>query len=172
VSEAHRPYNVLFVCTGNSARSIMAEALMNRLGGGRFKAWSAGPSPIGTINPHLKPVLESLGYEPGDFRSKSWDEFAGPGAPPMDFIFTLCADAAGEVLPEWQGHPMTAHWTIADPIKASGHEAEVSLIFDEVGRQLHRRIGVFIELPFDKLDRILLQSHLHEIGALETQAAS
>jgi len=171
VSEGHRPYNVLFICTGNSARSIMAEALMNRLGDGRFKAYSAGPSPTAEINPHVAPIVESLGFETADFRSKSWDEFGGADAPPMDFVFTLCDDAAGEVLPEWPGHPLTAHWTITDPTRATGHEAEVSLTFDEVGRQLHRRVGVFIELPFDKLDRLSLQSKLHEIGAMEKQPA-
>ena len=166
-----RPYNLLFLCTGNSARSILAEALMNRMGRGRFRGYSAGSFPKGRVNPHALPIVASLGFEPKDFRSKSWDEFAAPGAPPLDFVFTVCDNAAGEVCPIWPGKPVTAHWGIPDPAAATGTEAEIAVAFAEAARQLRNRIGVFVELPLDKLDRMSLQARLRDIGALDSQPA-
>lgn len=164
-------YNVLFLCTGNSARSVTAEALMNRLGQGDFKAWSAGSFPKGQVNPHTFPIVESLGFAPSDFRSKSWDEFAAPGAPAMDFVFTVCDDAAGEVCPIWPGQPMTAHWGIPDPAAATGGEAEIAVAFREAARLLGNRIAVFMALPFEKLDRLSLQARLREIGQAPDRSA-
>lgn len=158
-------YNVLFLCTANSARSIMAEAILNREGRGRFRAWSAGSNPSGAINPHAAAFLASLGYDPNTFRSKSWDEFAAPGAPVMDFVVTVCDDAAGEVCPVWPGHPANAHWSIPDPAKATGTPAEVQLAFDEAYANLATRIGLLMALPLDKLDHASLHHHLKEIGA-------
>jgi arsenate reductase len=155
-------YNVLFICTGNSARSIMAEAILNREGKGRFQAFSAGSRPAGTVNPHALSLLENLGYEVGQFRSKSWEEFASPGAPEMDFIFTVCDDAAGEVCPIWPGHPATAHWGIPDPAAATGTPAQIQLAFDDAYRMLERRIGLFVNLPH--LDDVSLHHRLHDIG--------
>ena len=165
-------YNVLFICTGHSARSIMAEAILNRDGNGRFRAFSAGSKPTGAINPHAHAFLQSLGYDMAAFRSKSWDEFAGPDAPEMDFIFTVCDDAAGETCPIWPGHPAPAHWGVPDPSKATGTPAEVQLAFDEAYRLLERRIAVFLALPLDKLDRAALHHHLSEIGKLHPAADS
>jgi arsenate reductase len=161
-----RPYNVLFLCTGNSARSILAEALMNRLGAGRFRAFSAGSYPKGEVNPHTFPILKGLGFDPAAFRSKSWDEFAGPDAPPLDFVFTVCDNAAGEVCPIWPGKPATAHWGIPDPAAATGSAAEIGVAFAEACRQLRNRIGVFIELPLASLDRMTLNARLAEIGRM------
>lgn len=158
------PFNVLFLCTGNSARSVMAEALMNRLGEGRFRAYSAGSFPKGQVNPHVEPVVRALGYELEDFRSKSWDEFAGPDAPKMDFVFTVCDNAAGEVCPIWPGQPVTAHWGIPDPAEATGTDAEIGVAFAEAARQLRNRISLLLELPIDKLDRMSLLARLREIG--------
>lgn len=160
-----RPFNVLFLCTGNSARSIIAEALMNRLGRGRFTAYSAGSFPKGEINPHAIPIVEGMGFSRRDFRSKSWDEFAKAGAPPLDFVFTVCDDAAGEICPVWPGHPMTAHWGIPDPATVTGSQAEIGLAFAEACRLLRNRISLFMELPIDRLDRMSLQTKLREIGA-------
>lgn len=157
-------YNVLFLCTGNSARSIIAEALMNRLGEGKFKAYSAGSFPRGEVNPHAIPVVESLGFKAADFRSKSWDEFAAPGAPPLDFILTVCDNAAGEVCPIWPGAPVSAHWGIPDPAEATGTPAEIAVAFGEACRQLHNRINAFAALPIESLDRLSLQARLREIG--------
>jgi len=159
-----QPYNVLFLCTGNSARSIMAEALMKRLGQGRFRAFSAGSFPKGQVNPHVEPVVQALGFQLRDFRSKSWDEFARPDAPKMDFVFTVCDSAAGEVCPVWPGNPMTAHWGIADPAAATGSGAEIGMAFATAARQLRNRITLFMELPIHKLDRMSLQASLREIG--------
>jgi len=167
----HRPFNVLFLCTGNSARSIIAEALMNKLGEGRFRAFSAGSFPKGEVNPHAFPIVESLGFSPSDFRSKSWDEFATPDAPPLDFVFTVCDDAAGEVCPIWPGTPMTAHWGIPDPARAIGTPAEVAVAFAEACRQLRNRIGVFVALPLASLDSLSIQNKLHEIGAISDHSA-
>ena len=139
--------NVLFICTGNSARSIMAEAILNREGKGRFHAYSAGSSPAGSVNPHALSLLQNLGYDVSGFRSKSWDEFAGPDAPVMDFVFTVCDDAAGEVCPVWPGHPAVSHWGVADPSRVVGSPAEVQLAFDEVYRMLATRIATFASLP-------------------------
>jgi arsenate reductase len=166
-----RPLNVLFLCTGNSARSIMAEALMNRLGEGRFRAFSAGSFPTGQVNVNTYPILRSLGFDPAAFRSKSWDEFAGPDAPPLDFIFTVCDNAAGEVCPIWPGKPTTAHWGIPDPAAAVGSPAEIATAFAEAARLLRNRISVFLELPLDKLDQLSLQARLREIGSGADQPA-
>jgi len=160
------PFNVLFLCTGNSARSIMAEAILNRVGRGRFKAYSAGSFPKGEVNPHVLKLLETLGYDTAGLRSKSWNEFARPDAPQVDFAFTVCDNAANEVCPVWPGQPMTAHWGIPDPAEATGTPAEVSLAFDDAYRMLSRRIEVFVALPIEALDRMVLQSKLHEIGRL------
>lgn len=161
---ADRPYNVLFLCTGNSARSIMAEAILNREGKGRFAAYSAGSHPKGSVNPNTLALLESLGYEAAGFRSKSWDEFAEPGAPAFDFVLTVCDDAAGETCPVWPNQPMTAHWGIQDPAAATGNEAEVAYAFKETYRLLRQRITIFASLPIASLDRIVLKAKLREIG--------
>jgi protein-tyrosine-phosphatase len=160
-------YNVLFLCTGNSARSILAEAILNRDGKGRFRAFSAGSHPRGTVNPHTLDLLKSLKFDVSGFRSKSWDEFAVPGAPPMDFVFTVCDDAAGETCPIWPGHPMTAHWGVPDPAVATGSEAEIGVAFAEAFRMLNARISIFVSLPMEKIDKLSLQQHLHNIGAME-----
>lgn len=162
---ADKVYNVLFLCTGNSARSVIAEALMNREGRRRFKAYSAGSMPTGRVNPHTIPIVESLGFRASEFRSKSWDEFARPGAPPLDFIFTVCDNAAGEVCPIWPGQPLTAHWGVPDPAAATGSEAEIAAVFADTTRMLGNRIRLFLNLPIASLDRLSLQTRLREIGA-------
>jgi arsenate reductase (thioredoxin) len=163
-------YNVLFLCTGNSARSIIAEALMNQLGAGRFRAYSAGSMPTGRVNPHTRPIVENCGFAMSEFRSKSWDEFAKPGAPPLDFIFTVCDNAAGEVCPIWPGQPMTAHWCVPDPAAVVGNEAEIGAAFSETARQLGNRIRLFLNLPLASLDKMSLQTKLREIGQTESAA--
>lgn len=160
----HRPYNVLFLCTGNSARSILAEAILNAEAKGKFRAYSAGSFPKGEVNPHAIALLKSLDLPTEDLRSKSWDEFARSDAPQMDFIFTVCDDAAGEVCPVWPGHPMTAHWGLADPAAVEGSEEEKVRAFHDAFRTLSNRIRLLLALPFEKLDRLKLQHHLHEIG--------
>ena len=165
-------YNVLFLCTGNSARSIMAEAILAGEGKGRFAAFSAGSHPQGAVNPHALELLKTLGHETGSLRSKSWDEFAAPGAPKMDFVFTVCDDAAGEACPIWPGHPATAHWGIPDPAKVKGTQAEIAAAFDDTYRLLATRIGIFVSLPLDKLDHVALHKHLHDIGRMERGAES
>ena len=160
-----RVYNVLFLCTGNSARSVIAEAILNRDGKGRFKAFSAGSQPKGAVNPHTLTLLRNLGYDTSGFRSKSWAEFAVAGAPQMDFVFTVCDDAAGEACPVWPGQPMTAHWGIADPAAATGSDAEIAVAFDEAYRMLARRIELFLALPIAKLDKLVLHKRLKDIGA-------
>jgi len=162
-----RAYNVLFLCTGNSARSILAEAILNRQGRGRFRAYSAGSHPKGEINPHTITLLRSLGYDTTSLCSKSWDEFTAPGAPEFDFVFTVCDNAAGESCPLWPGQPMTAHWGIPDPAEATGAPAEVALAFKDAYRMLSRRIELFTALPLASLDRLLLQAKLKEIGRSE-----
>jgi arsenate reductase (thioredoxin) len=159
-----RPYNVLFLCTGNSARSILAEAILNKLGKGKFNAYSAGSFPKGEINPHTFPLLQMAGFSTSDFRSKSWEEFAKPGAPELDFVFTVCDDAAGEVCPIWPGQPMSAHWGIPDPAAAQGTPAEISLAFDQAHRQLTNRISLFLALPLASIDRMSLHHQLEAIG--------
>ena len=160
-------YNVLFLCTGNSARSIIAEAILNRAGGGRFKAFSAGSQPKGKINPRTLDLLRKLNYDVATLRSKSWTEFARPGAPDLDFVFTVCDNAAGESCPLWPGQPITAHWGIPDPVAASGTEAEIALAFKDAYRMLNRRIDLFLALPIEKLDRLVLTMRLREIGRSE-----
>jgi len=161
---AERPYNVLFLCTGNSARSILAEAFLNAEGKGRFRAFSAGSFPKGEVNPFSLKLLKQTGLPTDGLRSKNWDEFAKPGAPQMDFVFTVCDQAAGETCPFWPGQPMTAHWGIPDPAAMEGSEAEKMQAFREALRMLTNRIRVFSELPFDKLDRIKLKARLDDIG--------
>src|SRR5512144_819283 len=157
-------YNVLFLCTGNSARSIMAEALLNRLGEGKFRGFSAGSFPKGRANPHAAAIAEGLGFDPRQFRSKSWDEFAAPGAPPLDFVFTVCDDAAGEVCPVWPGGPMKAHWGIPDPAAVEGPHAEQLAAFRQAFDSLERRIRAFMALPFDSLERAQLQQRLRDLA--------
>lgn len=166
-----RVYSVLFLCTGNSARSVMAEAILNKLGRGKFRAYSAGSQPKGQINPCTIDLLKSFGYDTAPFRSKSWEEFARPGAPAFDFIFTVCDDAAGEACPIWPGQPMTAHWGIPDPAAVTGAPTEVAKAFREAYRMLSRRIEIFAALPFEKLDSISMQAKLREIGRLEGASA-
>jgi arsenate reductase (thioredoxin) len=168
-----RPYNVLFLCTGNSARSVIAEAILNKLGAGRFRAFSAGSQPKGKVNPHTLQLLEGLGYDTSGFRSKSWDEFAKASGPEFDFVFTVCNNAAAEACPVWPGQPMTAHWGIPDPAAATGTQAEIALAFKNAYRMLHRRIGLLVSLPIRSLDRLTLQHRLKEIGRMEgaTRAA-
>jgi len=157
-------FNVLFLCTGNSARSIMAEAILDRLGAGRFRAFSAGSSPTGQVNPNALALLKRQKYAVDGFRSKSWEEFSGPDAPKLDFVFTVCGNAAGEVCPIWPGQPMTAHWGVPDPAAAEGTDAEIALAFAEAYRMLHNRIEVFVNLPMPSLDRLSLQARLDAIG--------
>jgi protein-tyrosine-phosphatase len=162
-----QPFNVLFLCTGNSARSIMAEAILNKVGLGKFRAYSAGSQPKGRINPYTLQLLQSLGYDTSTYRSKSWSEFAKPGAPPLDFAFTVCDNAAGEACPIWPGQPMMAHWGIPDPAEAKGSDAEIALAFKDAYRMLHQRIGIFTSLPIRSLDQLSLQQKLREIGRME-----
>ncbi len=158
------PYSVLFLCTGNSARSILAEALMNRLGAPNFRAVSAGSMPKGEVHPRALALLRRQGIPTQGLRSKSWEEFGGPDAPALDFVFTVCDNAANEVCPIWPGQPMTAHWGIPDPAAAEGSEAEVALAFADAFRLLRNRIQLFLNLPLDKIDRLSLQRRLEEIG--------
>jgi arsenate reductase len=162
-----KPYNVLFLCTHNSARSVMAEAIMNKIGEGKFIAHSAGSEPRGAVNPNTLKLLAQLGYETSGFRSKSWDEFAKPGAPEIDFIFTVCDDAAGETCPVWPGKPLTAHWGVADPSAVKGSELEIARAFQEAYRLLYRRIELFAALPIRGLDTIALKARMREIGREE-----
>ncbi len=165
------PFNVLFLCTGNSARSIMAEAIMNRVGAGRFRAWSAGSMPKGEVHPRTLELLKVNHFETGDYRSKSWEEFSGPGAPKLDFVFTVCDNAASEVCPVWPGQPMTAHWGVPDPAAAAGNDAEIAVAFADTFRMLRNRIDIFVNLPLVSLDRMSLQKRLDEIGKTAAQPA-
>jgi protein-tyrosine-phosphatase len=165
------PLNVLFLCTGNSARSIMAECILNREGRGKFRAYSAGSHPTGRINPLALNLLRKTNYDVSQLRSKSWDEFAEPDAPKLDFVFTVCDDAANEVCPIWPGQPMTAHWGLPDPAKAQGSEAERQLAFADTMRMLAQRIGIFVSLPLDKLSKLALQRQLDAIGRTEAAAS-
>jgi protein-tyrosine-phosphatase len=158
------PLNVLFLCTGNSARSILAEAILNRIGQGRFKAFSAGSQPKGTVHPYALELLKSLNHDTTFARSKNWEEFAVPGAPEMNFVFTVCDNAANESCPVWPGQPMTAHWGVPDPAAAEGTEAEKRLAFADAYRMLNNRISIFVSLPMKSLDRLALQRRLDEIG--------
>lgn len=162
-------YNVLFLCTGNSARSIIAESILNQLGAGRFRAYSAGSHPRGDVHPLTLDLLQSHNYDVSTLRSKSWDEFAAPDAPQMDFIFTVCDQAAGEACPFWPGQPVSAHWGFADPSHVEGDDAIKHRAFSRTHFEISNRIRLLLNLPIDKLDRLSLQKHLHEIG--QTQSA-
>ena len=162
-----KTYNVLFLCTGNSARSILAESILNKEGGGRFKAYSAGSQPKGEVNPHALEELEALGYPSTGFSSKSWDVFAEPGTPQMDFIFTVCDSAAGEACPVWIGHPMTAHWGVEDSAAVDGTEIEIQRAFAQAARFLKNRIAAFVSLPLESIDRMALGTKLRQIGTME-----
>jgi protein-tyrosine-phosphatase len=157
-------YNVLFLCTGNSARSILAEAILNREGAGRFKAYSAGSQPKGEVHPYSVDLLKKLNHDVSFARSKSWEEFAEDGSPVMDFVFTVCDSAASESCPVWPGQPMSAHWGVPDPAAAEGVEAERRLAFADAYRMLTNRISVFVNLPIDSIDRLTLHKRLKEIG--------
>lgn len=156
--------NVLFLCTGNSARSILAEAALNRLGRGRFKAYSAGSHPAARIHPYALDLLRNQNFPTGELRTKNWGEFAGPDAPKMDFVFTVCDNAANEVCPVWPGQPMTAHWGVPDPTLFEGSEAEKRLAFADTLRYMTNRIDIFINLPLESLDKLALQKRLDDIG--------
>jgi arsenate reductase len=160
---AERPYNVLFLCTGNSARSILAEAVLNHRGAGRFRAWSAGSHPVGRVNPGALEVLAQARLPTEGLRSKSWDEFAAPGAPPLDFVFTVCDNAANEVCPVWPGQPVTAHWGLPDPAAVTG-DAERQKAFRDTYVALERRISLFTSLPISGLDQLALARKVAEIG--------
>jgi arsenate reductase (thioredoxin) len=159
-----KPYNVLFLCTGNSARSIMAEVILNRSGQGKFRAFSAGSQPKGQVHPYALDLLRKLNYDVTGLRSKSWKEFSGPNAPNLDFVFTVCDNAAQETCPVWPGQPMTAHWGVPDPAEATGTEAEVRLAFADALRMLTNRINIFVSLPLRSLDQLTLQKQLDAIG--------
>jgi arsenate reductase len=169
---SERIYNVLFLCTGNSARSILAESLLNTLGAGKFRAFSAGSFPKGQVHPIAMEVLKRTNLPAEGFRSKSWDEFAAPGAPSIDFIFTVCDNAAGEVCPVWPGKPMTAHWGIADPAAVEGTDGEKVFAFRKALKELETRIKLFISIPIASLDSMTLQTRLREIGKSSARAGS
>jgi arsenate reductase len=158
------PLNLLFLCTGNSARSILAEAIVNRDGQGRFRAFSAGSMPKGAVHPQALNLLRSLHYPTEELRSKSWEEFSGPDAPKLDFVFTVCDNAAAEVCPIWPGQPMTAHWGVPDPAAVEGTPAEIGAAFADTYRMLNSRISLFMNLPLAALDRLSLQRRLDDIG--------
>jgi protein-tyrosine-phosphatase len=164
-------YNVLFLCTGNSARSIMAEAILNREGIGKFKAFSAGSQPRGAVHPYTTDLLSRLNYDVSQYRSKTWEEFAAPDAPVMDFVFTVCDQAAAEVCPLWPGQPMSAHWGLPDPVQATGNEIEQRLAFSEAYRMLRNRLTIFASLPISSLDNLALQKNLDQIGRNTDKAA-
>lgn len=160
-------FNTLFLCTGNSARSIIAEAILNRISAGKFRAYSAGSQPKGQVNPRTIQLLRGLNYDTSAFRSKSWSEFARPGAPTLDFVFSVCDNAAGETCPVWPGQPMTAHWGVPDPAEATGSDAEIALAFKDAYRMLERHIGIFAAQPIKSLDQLTLQRRLRDIGRIE-----
>jgi arsenate reductase len=164
VSNEERVYNALFICTGNSARSILAEGLLNHLGGGRFKAYSAGSHPNGTVNPYALATLKQLKIPADGFRSKNWEEFSQPGAPALDFVFTVCDNAAGEACPMWPGQPMTAHWGVADPAAVQGSDEQKTKAFRDTALILKRRIELLLALPLRKLVGMSLQRELDQIG--------
>lgn len=170
--EPDRPFNVLFLCTGNSARSIMGEAILNKIGAGKFKAFSAGSQPKGVVHPQALALLTRTGFLMEGLRSKSWDEFTRPDAPSLDFVFTVCDNAANEVCPVWPGQPMTAHWGVPDPAQAEGTEAEVAAAFRNAFLLLQRRIELFASLPVRSLDRMSLQKRLVDIGRVDEAPAT
>ena len=159
-----KKFNILFLCTGNSARSILAEAILGREGEGRFHAYSAGSQPMGNVNPYALKLLKKMNYKIDDFRSKSWDEFSEESAPKMDFVFTVCGNAASEVCPVWPGHPSSAHWGVPDPAAVTGSEEEIQHAFEDAYRMLNARIAKFINLPLDSLDELSLKRELEKIG--------
>jgi arsenate reductase len=162
--EEKAPFNVLFLCTGNSARSIMAEALLRRAGQGKFRAFSAGSQPKGEVHPYALDLLRRMNFDVSGLRSKNWSEFAKPDAPKLDFVFTVCDNAAAETCPVWPGQPMTAHWGVPDPAAATGKEAEIRLAFADALRMLSNRINIFVSLPLRSLDQLSLQRQLYAIG--------
>lgn len=164
-ANTHRPFNVLFLCTANSARSILAEAILARAGAGKFSAFSAGSQPRGAVHPRALSLLQKLNHKVDGLRSKSWEEFAGPDAPVMDFVFTVCDSAAGEACPVWPGKPLTAHWGVPDPAAECGTEAEQAYAFADAYRMLERRIGIFVNLPLASLDRMTLSRRLDAMGS-------
>jgi protein-tyrosine-phosphatase len=166
------PLNVLFLCTQNSARSVIAECVLNKLGAGRFRAHSAGSRPRGEIHPFARDMLAELGYDVSGLRSKSWDEFAAPDAPKLDFVFTVCDNAAAEPCPIWPGQPVSAHWGVPDPAAASGSDAERRLAFADAHRMLYQRISIFTNLPIDSLDRLSLQQRVEDIGKATADSAT
>ncbi len=161
---SEKAYNVLFLCTGNSARSVLAECVLNRHGQGRFKAYSAGSHPTGRVNPYALELLKHQNYPTGDLRSKNWNEFSGVGAPELHFVFTVCDSAASEVCPVWPGQPMTAHWGLPDPAAVEGSEAIKRAAFADTLRMLTQRLSIFTNLPLAALDKLSLQKHLDRIG--------
>jgi arsenate reductase len=169
MSMSEHPYNVLFLCTGNSARSILAESLLNHWGRGKFCGYSAGSFPKGQVNPFAVDLLRRMNLPAENLRSKSWDEFAAPGAPPIHFVITVCDNAAGEVCPIWPGKPMTAHWGIADPAAVEGTDTEKAAAFRKALQELETRIKLFMSLPIGSLDNLSLQSRLREIGNVPTE---
>jgi protein-tyrosine-phosphatase len=169
---ADKPYNVLFLCTGNSARSILAECILNRIGAGKFRAYSAGSQPKGAVHPMAIDLLKRFNYVTDDLRSKDWNEFAADGAPDLDFVFTVCDNAAGEVCPIWPGQPMTAHWGIEDPAAVTTSEEKQAQAFKTAYFQMERRIQIFINLPMTSLDKLTLQSRLDAIGKTDDSQGS
>jgi protein-tyrosine-phosphatase len=167
-----RVFNVLFLCTRNSARSIMAECILNRIGEGRFRAFSAGSHPTGELMPEAVALLARSGFDTDQVRSKSWDEFATAGAPQLDFVFTLCDEAAGETCPVWPGQPMTAHWPFPDPATFEGSEAEKHAFVADVFRQINNRLGIFINLPIASLDRMSLQTEIDRLGRTTAETST
>lgn len=165
-----KPLNVLFLCTHNSARSVIAECVLNRLGAGRFKAYSAGSMPSGNVHPLALEMLKRLNYDTSALRSKAWDEFAVAGAPELDFVFTVCDNAANEVCPVWPGQPVSAHWGLPDPSAVTGSLSERSYAFADTHRMLHQRIGIFVNLPLASLDALTLKTRLQEIGRMPAQS--
>ena len=159
-----KPYNILILCTGNSARSIIGEALFNTMGAGRFKAYSAGSHPSGKVNPFAIEQVRGLGYPVENLRSKSWDEFAVPGAPQLDFVITVCDKAAGEMCPLWPGQPVTAHWGFPDPAAAEGSDEEKRAVFAQTLRQMRNRVQLFLSLPLESLDQMAIEKKMRAIG--------
>ena len=159
-----RPFNILFLCTGNSARSILAEAITNKVGRGKFVAYSAGSMPKGEVHPQAMKLLRSLGHRTDSLRSKSWEAFSQPGSPPLDFVITVCDNAANEICPYWPGQPISSHWGMPDPAAVDGSDTQVALAFADTYRMLNNRIGIFTSLPIEKLSRLSLKREMDEIG--------